>query len=287
MRLPLFLAISLVLLTACGQQSGQGNKAAQAVQQGPAAPAPVPANATAVRGTISIGGLSKLPGQLQLRLRLLDMSDPSVVPPVVAERIEPAPAQLPYAYALPYEAAQLNEAGKYVIEASLVAGDAVLYGTPMAIPVVTQGAGNNADIALERGGGLPPPDIAPADLLRQDFERLERSIGGMRRFSGERIDETVTVAWDAFADFTGVRFARQVVDHERTGTVAYRFAYKNGEPWVLARDQRGVVALVGWAPDGSLALNRDTNDRAIEESEVSEMRRMAEQLYKEAAAKRG
>ena len=288
MRAPLVIAISAVLLlVGCGQQSGNNQAQQTQVKKAPAGPPPVPASATAVRGSLSIDGLNDLPGSLSLRLRLLDMSDPSIVPPVVAERLEPAPPTLPYTYALPYESASINAEGKYVMEAALVTGDVVLYGTDNPPAVLAQGAPDRADIALVRGGGLPAPNIPPADLLRQDFDKLERSIGGMKRFSGESIEDDITVGWDAFADSNGVRFARQVVDYPKTGQVSFRFAYQNGQPWVLVREQRGVTAYVGWGKDGSLVLNRDNNDRPMEEAEIAELKSMAEKLYAQASAKAG
>lgn len=292
MRLSLTLALAAaVAVTACGQQGGssQNPNAQQAAV--PVGPPPVPADALAVRGEVAIDGLKGLPpkllAQLQLRLRLLDMSDPSIVPPVVAERLEPAPASLPYRYALPYEAGKINPEGRYVFEAALVTGADVLYGTPAPVAVLTQGAGAAADIALQRGGGLPAPDIAPADLLKQDFEKLERTIGGMKKFSGEAIDETTTRAWDAFADSHGLKFARQVVDYDKGGVVSFRFAYKDGKPWVIVRERGGVVTHLGWGADGSVLLNRDSNDRQLDEAAIEELRRMAEALYGEASAKLG
>lgn len=289
MRAPLFIALSALLLAACGQQASQQQQQAarQPVQQGPVAPPPVPASAPAIRGTLNINGLSQLPPGLQLRLRLLDRTDPSIVPPVVAERVEPAPASVPYNYALPYDPATIAEEGRYVVDGALVAGEAVLYGTPNSIWVLTNGEDANANIGLERGGGLPPPDMAPADLLRQEFERIERAIGGMKRISGERIENDITVGWDAFADSSGVRFARQAIDYERGGVVSFRFAYKDGQPWILARERGGVVEMVGWAADGTLALNSDSNDRSLDERGVAELKEMAAALYQEAAAKHG
>lgn len=287
MRATLSIALSAVLLAACGQQGSpqQAGAARQPVQQRPVAPPPVPADASAIRGTLTIAGLSQLPPGLQLRLRLLDRTDPSIVAPVLAERIEPAPAMVPYNYALPYDPSKVDAEGRYVIDAALVAGEAVLYGTPNSVWVLTNGADARADVGLERGGGLPPPDMAPADLLRQEFARIERSIGGMRRLSGERIEDDVTVGWDAFADSSGVRFARQAIDYERGGVVSFRFAYKDGAPWILARERGGVVEMVGWAADGTLALNRDNNDKALADRQVEDMKAMAEALYREAAAK--
>lgn len=288
-RLAGALFVAVLGVSACGQNGGANQQGSTATTQ--AGPPPVAADAVAVRGTVTIDGLAALPPkllpQIKLRLRLLDMSDPSVVPPVVAERLEPAPARLPYSYALPYAAADINPEGRYAFEAALVSGADVLYGTPEPVAVLTQGAGAQANVALARGGGLPAPDIAPADLIRQDFAKVERSIGGMRKISGESIDETTTRAWDAFLDSSGVRFARQVVDYEKGGVISYRFAYRGDEPWVIARDRGGAVLMIGWGKDGSLQLNRDSNDREASESEIAELREMAIALHREASAKRG
>lgn len=289
MRAPLFIALSALFLAACGQQVSQPEQqvGSQQAQQGPAAPAPVAADATAIRGRLMINGLSKIPPGLQLRLRLLDRTDPTIVAPVVAERVEPAPGMVPYTYALPYAPGQVQEGGRYVVDAALIAGDAVLYGTPNSVWVLTNGEDARADIGLERGGGLPPPDMAPADLLKQEFARIERSIGGMKRLSGERVEDDITVGWDAFADSSGIRFAREAIDYDKRGEVDFRFAYKDGQPWILLREQGGVVHMVGWAADGTLALNKDNNDKVFDDKQVAELRDMAVALFEEAAAKLG
>ena len=284
MRAPLILAVSLVaVLAACNQQQAPETPVRAPVQQGPA---PVPDDATAVRGQLSIQGLTELPRGLQLRLRLLDMTDPSVVPPVVAERSEPAPSSLPYRYALPYDPAALNPEGRYVLEAKLLADEFVMYGTPAPTPVFGNGAGDRVDLALTRGGSVAP-DAAPADLLRGEFEALENSIGGMRRTTGERIEGDITIGWDAFLDDSGVRFARENIDYGSAGTATLRYAYRDGEPWVIAREQGGTLTLIGWGEDGTLLLNRvgEANGGA-DEAEIARLRRMAEQLHA-AASQRG
>jgi uncharacterized lipoprotein YbaY len=282
MRAPLILALSLVLgLAACNNQQPPPPP-----PPAPVGPAPVPADATAVRGQLAIEGLTDLPRGLNLRLRLLDMSDPSIVPPVLAERVEPAPSSLPYRYALPYEAAVINPDGRYVIEATLLADQFVMYGTPQPAPVLTNGGSDSADLALTRGGSAAP-DIAPAEQLKREFDSLESSIGGMQRTTGERIEDKLTVGWDAFTDSSGVRFAREMVDAGDAGTTSYRYAYRNGEPWVLAREQGGTLALVGWGEDGGLLLNRvGEANGGLDEAEINRLRSRAVELHKIASRKR-
>src|SRR5690606_15290261 len=124
------LAVSLAAaLAACDRQQPPPAPAPQSAANTIPTPDPVAADATALRGQLTIAGLSELPRGLQLRLRLLDMTDPSVVPPVVAERSEPAPSGLPHRFALPYDPAAINPDGRYVLEAALLADQFVMYGT--------------------------------------------------------------------------------------------------------------------------------------------------------------
>jgi uncharacterized lipoprotein YbaY len=284
MRAPLILAITLAFgLVACNNQQ-QPPPAPVAQPQGPA---PVAADATAIRGQMTMEGLTELPRGLQLRMRLLDMTDPSVVPPVVSQRLEPAPSSLPYTYALPFDADAISPDGRYVIDAALLAEDFVMYGTPAPSPVLTNGGQQNVNLQLTRGGAAAPV-MAPADALRQQFDTLEGEIGGMTRIAGERIDSNVTVGWDAFVDAAGVRFAREVVDFGDAGTASFRYAYRpDGQPWVVAREQRGVLTLVGWDEEGTLLLNRVGEDNGgAEDAEVARLRSRAEELFKIASRQR-
>lgn len=279
---PLILALSLVFgLAAC-----KNEQPPPPPPPAPVGPAPVPADATAVRGSLAIEGLTDLPRGLDLRLRLLDMSDPSIVPPVVAERVEPAPATLPHDYALPYDPAAIKPEGRYVVEATLLADQFVMYGTPLPSPVLTQGATDAADLVLARGGSAAP-DVAPADQLRREFESLESSIGGMQRTAGDRIDDKLTVGWDAFSDASGVRFAREIVDAGDAGKTSYRYAYRNGEPWVIAAEKNGTMTLVGWGEDGSLLLNKvGENNGGADQAEIERLRARAVELHKVASKKK-
>jgi uncharacterized lipoprotein YbaY len=275
----LMFAVSLALLTlaGCGQQSAPTPAASTA---GPAAggPPPVPAGTPAVRGSVLIEGLTDLPAKLQLRLRLLDVSDPSIAPPVIAERLEPAPAKVPYSYALPFEQARIAPDRRYAIESSLLASGAILYGTPAPVSVLTQGAGRQVNLTLVRGS-LSAADAAPADLLKQAFDALEASIGGMERLTGERIDANVTIGWDGFADGDDVRFARENVDYGDAGSASLRYGYRSGQPWVIAREQKGVLSLVGWGDSGEVLLNRHAEGEQMDEAQIAELRSKSERLY--------
>ncbi len=261
-------------LAACGQQAAPP----PAATTQPAGPPPVDASATAIRGQVMIDGQTTLPPRgVELRLRLLDMTDPSIAPPVVAERVEPAPAGLPYRYALPYDPAKIDSERKYVVEGSLLTAGVVLYGTPVPAAVLGQGAGSQADLRLTRGGNAAA-DVAPADLLWQAFEEVEAASGGMRRLVGERTEGDVMIGWDAFAEERDVRLARENVDYGDAGSASFRFAYKDGKPWVVVREQGGVEARLGWNDAGEVLLNRK-GDETLDETEIASLRAQSERLY--------
>jgi len=289
MRAPLIATVTLAMaiaatLAACDNQAPPPPPPPKA--EVPAGPPPVPADATAIRGKLTIAGLNDLPAGLTLHLRLLDMTDPSVAPPVVAERTEPAPTGLPANYALAYDPATIAEEGRYVLEATLTADDFVMYATPSPRPVLTQGAPAKLNIELARGGPVASADLAPADVLKNEFDALEASIGAMTRLTGSRIENNVTVGWDAFAQEGDVRFVREAIDYGEAGTASFRYAYKDGKPWVVAREQGGTLTLVGWGPDDSLLLNRVGEDNGgASEADVAKLRKMAEDAHGQAAAK--
>ncbi len=282
----LMIVASLVVMTpallsvgGCDQKAAPDPAAVAAAAEAAANAVPaVPANVPAVRGEISIDGQATLPPKLELRMRLLDMTDPSIAPPVVAERTEPAPANLPYAYALPFQPATIVDARTYVVEASLLAGGAVLYGTPTPVAVLTQGANKQAKLVLTRGS-VSAADTAPADLIKNEFDALEAAIGGMERLTGERINDKTTIGWDGFSEGDDVRFARENVDYGDAGTATLRYGYKGGTPWVVAREQKGVLSLLGWGPTGEVILNRHAEGEQLDDAAIADLRTQAERLY--------
>ncbi len=285
MRALLIVAsLSLILIAGCNQQPATAPDAGKSpVAAAPVIP-PVPDDVPAIRGEISIEGQNELPGKLELRLRLLDMTDPSIAPPIVAERVQPAPPGLPYRYALPYEPSRIVSDHKYVVEASLLAGGALIYGTPDPVIVLTLGGTEQAKLPLARGS-FSAADMAPADILKAEFEALEASIGGMERLTGERINADTTIGWDGFADQDGVRFARENVDYGDAGTASLRYGYRDGQPWVIAREQKGVETFLGWGPAGQVVLNRVGADQQLDEAQIEDLRSQAVRLYEIVSAR--
>jgi len=284
--LPLTAALTLA---ACGGDSpapagttpANGTAARQVAPQPPA-----PVTGPKVTGRVEVTDLTELPAGLQLVVKLLDATDPAVVPPVFSEVVMPAPRVLPYEFEIGYDAARLDQARRYLVEASLQSDGVVLYGTPEGTAVLTQGAPADGLVLNMVRGGKPVATVAPSEQIKLDFANLEANLGTLRRITGERLDEQVAIGWDAFVDSSGqVRMAREQVETAEGGTAAYRFAYQSGLPWVVERKQGGTTTLVGWTSDGTLILNEKGGAPAGDD-EIAALRKRAEDVYGQAAARR-
>lgn len=279
----LFLLVAA--LSACGQSSEPAPApTAAATVQTAQAPA-TPNFTTAVTGDLQVAGLSQLPKGIQLSIRLLDVTDPSQVAPVVAEINEPAPALLPHRFRLGYDASKIKPEGRYAVQAALLAGTAPLYSTAEPVAALTQGAGNQLVLDLVRGGAEAATQMAPTEKLKKDFAELEGKIGGFRRVTGERIDEKVTIGWDAFVSAEGVRFAREQVDTGESASISYKYAYANDKLFAVVREHRNVVTWLGWDASGLLILN-DRQGSPLDAAEVEELRQQAMALHEQAKQKR-
>lgn len=283
------LALAVALLSACGGSQPPAQAPAQQVAQPAQTQAPAPAQPqfdTAIIGDITVAGLTELPPGFELSLRLLDVTDPSQVPAVVAESNGAAPRQLPHRFALPYDASLINEEGRYAVQVALVVQGVALYSSAQPTRVLTEGHGNRISVELVRGGAQAETEVAPTERMKQEFAALERAIGGMQRVVGERMNEAVTVGWDAFIAGGEVRFAREQVNFGDAGTAAFRYAYQGGQPWVIVREQGRVTTWLGWNADGELILN-EQNGGTVEAAEAERLRAQAAEVAGLAAQRAG
>lgn len=260
------LATAAILLSACGSQEPPTAQAPAAAASSTAAAsssvassAATPQFDTAIVGDLSVAGLNELPPGFQLSVRLLDLSDPSQVPAVIAELAGPAPSMLPHRFSLPYDPSRIAETGRYGVQAALTVEGLPLYSSAAPQPVLTEGNGARVELALVRGGAQADTQIAPTEKMKQDFGAIERAIGGLNRVAGERITDDVTVGWDAFTAEGKVRFAREQVDFGEAGTASLKYAFQGDRPWVIVREQRGRTTWLGWNEAGELMLNEGPN----------------------------
>lgn len=285
MRVSAVLGLSLALsLAACGDGAPTARGPQVAAQ--PAGPPPV--TGPAIRGNLKVSGLNQLPPGLSLNVKLMDVTDPEAVPAIISERVEPAPRQLPATYAVGYQPTWINAERLYVLEVTLNAETLALYGTNEPITVLTQGGGNEVDVELVRGA-VPRAGIPPAELLRREFQRVEGSLGGMRRIAGDRTEGDVVVGWDAFVDDGAVRMAREIFDYGvDKGGANFQYAYDaEGKPFVIVREREGTKTWLGWDRHGSVRLNLVNGSGELTDAEIAELRQQAEDMYKLATSKKG
>jgi len=281
--LPLSVAAALAL-AACGGQSNAPTGTAAA--QTPAAASAPAVSGPAITAKVTIDQLKTLPPGLNLIMKLVDVTDASQLPVVVAESTQPASAALPLKVALGYDPARIDASRQYGLQVMLQAETLVLYGTDRPVPVLTQGAPTGElAVSLVRGG-QPAADVPPAEQAKGEFEKLVANIGALRRIQGERLEDDIAVGWDAFVEDSGqIRMAREQVDYGDAGSAQFRYAYKGGKPWVVERVQKQVTTLVGWNDAGDLVLNEKDGGEA-DEADIARLRTRAESLYAQAAAKR-
>ena len=284
MRNSALLSMSLALaLSACG-----GDKPAPTPTTAAApvagVPAPTPLTGPKVSGSFTVPGINNLPAGLELAVKLLDVTDPAAVPTVVAERVTQSPRILPSGFEIGYDPAQIDATHKYVVVVVLQADGLVLYGTAEQTPVLTEGATSQGLTLTLVQGGKAVTQLAPPDQLKADFKELEAKLGALRRLTGERMDESISVGWDAFVDNSSgqVLMAREQVEVAEAGKTAYRFAYQGGQPWYIERKAGGSVSLLGWTSEGQLILN----EASLSDAEVEQLKQRALSLYATAAARR-
>lgn len=279
--LPLLAAL---LLSACGGDTQDPAAARSAEAADRAARQAAASQLPAVTGRVSAGDLTQLPRGVVLRLRLLDVTDPATPPVTVAETTVDT-RRLPADFRLAYEPQRIAQDHRYVVQGELVTEGVTLYSTPEPQPVLTGGAAARADLALVRGAG-PDTSISVSEQFRRDFDLLESQLGTLRRVVGERITDDVTVGWDAFVDDSGVRFVRESVDFAQGGRASFRYAFRYGKPWVVARERGGTTTWVGWDEDGALVLNQ-SGEATVQPAEAERLRSRALEVFEIASAQSG
>ena len=103
-----------------------------------------------------------------------------------------------------------------------------------------------------------------------------------------RVVEEAAIAWDAFADSTGVRMVRETVNNAEGQHVSQsRYAFDEaGKPWLIERDAGGAKTRIGWAADGTVLIHqRNGSDAEIAQDEIDRLVKAAESAKSAAAAK--
>ena len=276
-----FTLAAAAVLAACGR-----NESAPAPADG-ASPAPAATVANAVTGMVIADAPAALSPGATLTVRLLDVTRADGETIQVAEQTFPVTA-IPAEFTLPYDPAQINSIRTFAVDATVMDQGVARYVSQGRVGVLTQGKPAHANIRLAQAMVAPAPRDPVAEFEKQ-FQAFEVQLGALKRVTGSRIEgEEAAIAWDAFADDTGVRLVRETVNNAEGATVSQsRYAFdETGKPWLIEREAGGAKTRVGWGPDGSVLVHQKNGAEAeIGDDELARLVRSAESAKAAAAAK--
>lgn len=122
---------------------------AACAQTHPSPKAPV----RAVVGSVDVRDRMEFPADAVLVVELRDASRADANAPVVAQQaVRLEGLKPPFKFTLPVEPSRLNPAGQYSVSARITRGNQPMYINESSFPVLTQGAGVQADLMLVRVG---------------------------------------------------------------------------------------------------------------------------------------
>lgn len=278
--LTVFAFAAAALVAGCGR-----NESTPAAGDGAAA-APA-STANAVSGMVIADAPAALAPGATLTVRLLDVTRADGETILIATQTYPISA-IPAEFTLPYDPAQVNSIRTFAIDATVMDQGVARYVSQGRVGVLTQGKPNHANIRLAEAMVAPAP-TDPVAEFEKSFGEFEAQLGALKRVTGSRIEgEEAAIAWDAFADSTGVRLVRETVNNAEGATVSQsRYAFDEaGKPWMIERDAGGAKTRLGWSPAGDVLLHqRNGSDAEIGADEIERLVRAAESARAAAAAK--
>ena len=108
-----------------------------------------------------------------------------------------------------------------------------------------------------------------AEKLKEDYNKLQAHIGGMKKVAGTYTTDDSSVGWDAFAEGGAVRFVRVNTDFDKGGRSSVKYAFKDGKPMVVK--QTG-GATVGWGDGDDVLWNEKAGGGQIDDAEIANLR---------------
>ncbi|MFV0359344.1 YbaY family lipoprotein [Tropicimonas sp.] len=132
------------------------------------------AGADTVTGTVTYLERTMPPPGATVEIILSDISLADAPARTIAGQTLPAAGAPPYAFAIEYDPATIDQRHTYGLRATMRAGGRITMTTDTAYPVLTRGAGNMEDLILKQVS-VPAPD---ADLVNTYWK--VRSLGALR-----------------------------------------------------------------------------------------------------------
>jgi putative lipoprotein len=277
---PLVAVVSLAL-AGCGS-SGSSQQAADG------APAASASAAHSVSGTITIRGNSRPSDSDKLVVSLVDVSQQGAAP-LASKTIAPA-TSFPLSFELDFDSAGVVPNDLYVVKADLVDGDRH-YEMPLQAPVLTKGhPTTNVSIELV-------PRQTPGEKELAAFEMQQKQLGAMRISSGTKLEKDVSYAWQVFRQGGQVQFIRARADRGDKGFTSTDYAYRDGKPWVIVRQNKAnqgakpsSIDRAGWNDAGELVLKQHevaAKPGVLADADADSLKQQAQDMLKMATGGKG
>jgi putative lipoprotein len=240
------MSVAALALAGCGNssQSSGGEEGGNAAQ--------TPAQANQITGQVTLPDGTTLSPSAKLDLTLIDVSQKDTAVPLATKAIESANA-LPISFQLPFNPADVNPSGLYVLKATLTDGDRT-YNPRLQTQVLNGKPTSNVNIQLF-------PEQTPGEKELAAFTSVQKQIGGMKITSGTKLEDKVSRGWQVFREAGEVKFIREEVDYGDKGFTSTDYAYKDGKPWVVVQQKKSSkdakptsTERAAWAQDGTLVL---------------------------------
>jgi putative lipoprotein len=161
---------------------------------------PAGAQSASITGSAAYRERVALPPGAVLEVALEDISRADAPAETLALVTVLAQHQVPIPFTLAYDRARIDPAHRYAVRGGLLVDGKVMWCTDTVHPVLTQGAGNTAELRLVRAAP-PPPALVGTNWVAEDIEGkgvLDRArsslllgddghasgLGGCNRFNG-------------------------------------------------------------------------------------------------------
>lgn len=254
-KLSIAAFIALGLLAGCnnaGNQSPTAGGRTSANGNAPAAEAPIPSSVT---GSVTLKDPAEIGQGAKLDIKLVDVSTPDIP---IAEKSMDVSGNPPFNFSLDIDPSKIDRHRTYTVNAVLTDGER-RFLPALTAPVLTGGSPGTAQITLS-------PEPTAGEKLKEEFAKLQRSIGGMKAVNGTYTTDDASIGWDAFAEHGKVVFVRVNTEYDKGGRTSVKYAFKDDKP-MFAKQQGG--ATVGWDDSGTAIVNEKQGGGSLGDKELA------------------
>lgn len=236
----LFPAIAALALLAGCDQFKESSDAAKAKKAEPQV-----VETDTITGNVTLRDKIVVDEGSRLEIKLVDLTMEETP---VAEKSQIVTGQPPYAYSLDISKVRVVPTHTYEMRVLLVDGDR-RFIPALISQVLTKGGGATADIMVKA-------EPTASELLKEEIDKLQKQIGGMKTMKDAYLNDKESVAWDGFYKDKQVRFVRvtTITEGKEPGNTTrsnVKYAYKDNKPL-------GVIVgstTYGWNENGGLMVN--------------------------------